>query len=394
MFITRELSTELLKLSGQYPVIALLGPRQAGKTTLAQLVFSQYKYANLELPDIRNLAAADPRTFLQRFGPPVVIDEIQREPQLLSYIQDWVDNHKINGQFILTGSNQLQLNEAITQSLAGRVAILKLLPFSICELAKANISLSRDEYLSKGFLPRIYDRQQEAFRAYGNYLETYVERDLRQLINIRNLSHFNVFLKLLAGRVGQVVNLHSLSNDVGVSSATLSQWLSVLEASFIIYRLYPYYENFGKRLIKSPKIYFIEPGLVSYLLGIEAPTEAGRDPLIGGLFENMVVIDILKTRLNAVAPVNLYYYRDSNGYEVDLIFENKRMLIPVEIKSAMTFNDGMTSAISRFQKLTTKAGRGYVVYAGELEYESDKYGLRNFKNISDIFLGQKEPRTA
>lgn len=386
MPIKRELTAKLLKLAGQYPAVSLIGPRQAGKTTLARLAFDQYNYANLELPDIRNLAATDPKAFFHRFAPPLIIDEIQREPQLLSYIQDWVDNHRANGQFILTGSNQLQLNASITQSLAGRVAILKLLPFSIYELAQAGISLSRDEYLSKGFLPRIYDQEQEPFTAYGNYLQTYVERDLRQLINIRDLSHFNIFLKLLAGRVGQVVNLHSLANDVGVSSATLSQWLSVLEASFIVYRLHPYYENFGKRLIKSPKIYFTEPGLVSYLLGIQTPAEAGRDPLIGGLFENMVVADILKTRFNAAMPADLYYYRDSNGNEVDLIFENKRMLTPIEIKSAMTFNDKMTGAISYFQKVTSRAGKGYVVYAGELEYASDTYALRNFKNTRDIFL--------
>lgn len=385
MSIERELTSKLLELSSQYPVVSIIGPRQAGKTTLTRLVFDRFHYANLELPDIRNLAATDPRAFFHRFAPPVIIDEIQREPQLLSYIQDWVDNNRVNGQFILTGSNQLQLNESITQSLAGRVAVLKLLPFSIHELAQAGISFDRDEYLSKGFLPRIYDQQQEPFTAYGNYLETYVERDLRQLINIRDLSHFNIFLKLLAGRVGQVANLHSLSGDVGVSSTTLSQWLSVLEASFIVYRLHPYYENFGKRLVKSPKIYFAEPGLVSYLLGIQTPAEAGRDPLIGGLFENMVVADILKSRFNAAMPANLYYYRDSNGNEVDLIFENRRTLVPVEIKSAMTFNDNMTDAISYFQKIAPRAGRGYLVYAGDLEYSSESYQLRNFRSIRDIF---------
>jgi uncharacterized protein len=249
--------------------------------------------------------------------------------------------------------------------------------------------LSRDEYLTKGFLPRIYDQQQEPFKAYGNYLETYGERDLRQLIQIRNMAQFNTFLKLLAGRVGQMVNLHSLSNDVGVSSATLGQWLSVLEASFIVYRLHPFYENFGKRMVKSPKIFFTEPGLVSYLLGIQTPGEVSRDPLIGGLFENMVVADILKTRFNVAMPSNLYYYRDSNGHEVDLIFENKRALTPIEIKSAMTFNDNMTDGIRYFQKITSKARKGYVVYAGELQYSSDGYELINFKNIRSVFSGQE-----
>ncbi|MBS1558115.1 MAG: ATP-binding protein [Bacteroidetes bacterium] len=385
MKIERELEDELKRLSKQYPVVSIIGPRQAGKTTLAQLVFDKHNYVNLELPDIRTLAHHDPRAFFHRFKTPLIIDEIQREPELLSYIQDWVDTNKANGQFILTGSNQLQLNESIAQSLAGRSAIVKLLPLSIYELTQANISLSRDEYLSKGFLPRIYAQQQEPFRAYGNYLETYVERDLRQQINIKNLSHFETFLKLLAGRVGQVVNLNSLASDIGVSSVTLAQWLSVLEASFIVFRLHPYYENFGKRLVKSPKIYFTEPGLVSYLLGIQSAAEAGRDPLIGGLFENLVIADILKTRFNAALPPNLYYYRDSNGQEVDIIFEHKRKLIPVEIKSAMTFNSSMSESIVRFKKITPKAGKGYVVYAGELEYTTDEYEVMNFKNIRTLF---------
>lgn len=241
----------------------------------------------------------------------------------------------------------------------------------------------------KDFCRVFTDQHQEPFRAYGNYLETSVERDLRQQINIRNLTHFETFLKLLAGRVGQIINLHSLSNDIGVSSATLSQWLSVLEASFIVFRLYPHYENFGKRLIKSPKIYFIEPGLVSYLLGIQTSNDAGRDPLIGGMFENMVVIDILKTRFNAGMPGNLYYYRDNHGNQTDLIFENKRELIPIEIKSAMTFNEHLVRGINYFQKIAKKAGKGFLIYSGDLEYASDKYEVRNFKNIHDIFSNEE-----
>lgn len=379
--IDREIKSELLNLANQYPVVTIIGPRQAGKTTLSKMVFSTYAYANLELPDIRNLAADDPNAFFQRFKTPLIIDEIQRVPELLSYIQTIVDNSNTPGTFIITGSNQLQLSESITQSLAGRTAILKLLPLTINEIEHSTIHQSRDEYLSKGFLPRIYDQRQEPFRAYGNYLETYVERDLRQQINIKNLSHFNVFLKLLAGRVGQVINLHSLSNDIGISSVTLAQWLSILETSFILYRLNPYYENFGKRLIRSSKIYFTEVGLASYLLGLSNAEEVNRDPLLGGLFENLVIMDILKTRYNLGLTGNMYYFRDHHGNEIDLIVESKRQLIPVEIKAAMTFNNKMTKGIDYFQKISTKSTKGLVIYSGDLEYESEKYQLCNFKNV-------------
>lgn len=384
--IKRQITQELITLSKEYPVVTIIGPRQAGKTTLAKNAFSDYTYVNLELPDLRELATTDPNAFFHRFKRPVILDEIQRAPQLLSYIQAIVDMDNRVGDFILTGSNQLQLSESITQSLAGRTAILKLLPLSISELEGSGIVMQRDEYLSKGFLPRIYDKGQEPFRAYGNYLETYVERDLRRQINVKNLGQFKTFLKLLAGRVGQIVNLNSLSNDIGISSTTLSQWLSVLEASFVIFRLNPYFENFGKRLIKSSKLYFTEPGLTCFLLGIQSPSDVTRDPLIGGLFENMVIVEILKRRMNAGMPDNLYFFRDNHGNEVDVILEDKRRLIPVEIKSAMTFNKQMTKSIAYFQRITSKAQKGFVVYAGDMEYESDRYNLLHFRNASKIAL--------
>lgn len=386
--ISREITEELINISKQYPSVTIIGPRQAGKTTLAKHAFKNYTYVNLEQPDIRHLAENDPNAFFGTFKSPMIIDEIQRVPQLLSYIQVIVDQNNKPAEFILTGSNQLQLNESITQSLAGRTAILKLLPFTIGELEQSKISLTRDEYLSRGFLPRVYDQNQEPFKAYGNYLETYVEKDLRSQINIKNLTHFEVFLKLLAGRVGQVVNLNSLSNDVGISSNTLSQWLSVLEASFIIFKLNPYYENFGKRLIKSPKIYFTEVGLASFLLGIESPKEISRDPLLGGLFENMVILDTLKMRFNLGLPSNLYYYRDNHGNEVDLILESNRQLIPIEIKAAMTFNNNMVKGISYFQKITQKAAKGYLIYAGDLEYNTEEHQIVNFKNTKQALMAK------
>ncbi|MEP0986303.1 ATP-binding protein [Ekhidna sp.] len=378
--ILREIEKELRRLSKEYPVVTILGPRQAGKTTLAKHVFDQHQYVNLELPDHRLLAMNDPNAFFDRFKRPLIIDEIQRVPDLLSYIQVMVDETNKVGDFILTGSNQFQLSESVSQSLAGRTAILKLLPLSVNELTRNGQQLTRDEYLSKGFLPRIYDQNQLPFKAYGNYLETYIERDLRQQINIRNLTSFRIFLKLLAGRVGQVLNLSSLSNDVGVSSTTLSEWLSVLEASYIIYRLPPYYNNFGKRLIKSPKIYFTEIGLASYLLDIKNPSEANRDPLLGGLFENLVIIDLLKKRYNRGLSPSLYFFRDNHGNEVDLLIEEKRKLIPIEIKAAMTFHDRFANALNKFRVLSKSVEKGCIVYAGELEFESENYSVINFQN--------------
>jgi len=385
--ISRKIHHELINLANQYPVVSVIGPRQAGKTTLVRSAFPSTSYVNLELPENRNLAANDPKAFFHRYTSPLIIDEIQRVPELLSYIQVIVDEHNSAGQFILTGSDQLQLSEEITQSLAGRTAILKLLTFSISELLDAGISHTRDEWIAKGFLPRIYDQKLEPFKAYGNYLETYVERDLRKQINIRNLATFEAFLKLLAGRVGQVLNLQSLSNDLGVSSPTIQQWISILEASFVVFRIYPYYKNFGKRIIKSPKLYFTEVGLAVYLLGIQNKEQVSRDPLLGGIFENLVVADILKSRLNAGLPPNLYFFRDSNGNEVDLVIEENRSLTAVEIKSAMTYKESFTRGIDYFQKinLNNQIKKGVVIYAGGLEFESDSHIVRNFSNIEGLF---------
>ena len=316
--------------------------------------FPNHAYANLEAPDIRLLATSDPHAFFSQFPPPVIIDEIQRVPELLSTIQVLADSNPQRGQYILTGSHQLRLQEAVAQSLAGRTALLRLLPLSISELKATGITHTRDEFIYQGFMPRLYNEKINPTRLYRNYCQTYIERDIRQMINLRSLTDFENFTRLLAGRVGQILNLSSLSNDVGVSSTTLKEWLSVLEASHTIFRLNPYFENFGKRIIKSPKIYFTDVGLASYLLGIESPALATRDPLIGNLFENMVVIEALKARLNAGKEPELYFYRDNKGNEVDLLFRQNRQLIPIEIKSAMTFKPEFAKGIARFQKTSDK----------------------------------------
>lgn len=382
--IKRELEQELINMAEQYPVVTVTGPRQSGKTTLARVVFPEYSYCNLELPDLRQLALDDPRALLSAFPLPVIFDEVQRVPELLSYIQVMADEADRPGQIILTGSQQLNLHEAVAQSLAGRTALLTLLPLSIRELLEAGVSLSRDEYIYKGFFPRVYKDNLEPTKAHRNYYQTYIERDLRQISNIRNLSLYEKFMHLLAGRVGQLLNLNALSGDVGVSATTLNEWLSILEASYIIFRLKPYHENFGKRVVKSAKIYFIDPGLAAYLLGITEPAKVSRDPLMGNLFENLVVAEALKTRLNRGFDANVYFYRDSNGNEVDLLYKSGRVLLPVEIKAAMTYNETMLKSINYFHKLT-KAGPGFLIYSGELEFSKDEKKVINFINTYKVF---------
>ncbi len=350
------------------------------------MTYPEYSYCNLENPEIRQLAEDDPNSFFKQYKMPLIIDEIQRVPSLLSYIQTIVDEKNESGLFLLTGSQQLSMSAAITQSLAGRTALLNLLPLSIRELIDADFSIERDSVIQTGFLPRIYDKGLDPFKANRNYFQTYIERDLKQLSHVRNLSNFDRFMRMLAGRVGQVLNLHSMSNDLGVSSTTLSEWISILEASFLIFRLYPYYENFGKRLIKSPKLYFTDIGLVSYLLGIDSPWQVSRDPLIGGLFENMVVMEALKSRLNLGLDSNIYFFRDNNGNEVDLIYKKHNDLIPVEIKSAMTYNENLTKGISYFQRISKKASRGFLVYAGNLNLEKENFRIINFKDTAEIFI--------
>ncbi len=384
--IRRTIQTELAYLSGQYPIVTITGPRQSGKTTLAQMQFPDYNYVNLENPEERALAEQDAVEFLRRYSPPVIIDEIQRLPMLLSYIQTESDRLNQKGAYILTGSHQPALKAQITQSLAGRTAILQLLPLSIAELSANGISMDRDEYLTKGFMPRIYTENLDPVRYYRNYYLTYVERDARQLINLRNLSAFEIFIKLLAGRIGQLVNLSSLGNDVGVSGTTIAEWLSVLEASYIIFRLPPYYENFGKRLTKSAKIYFTEVGLAAYLLEIETPAMAARDPLLGGLFENMVVVEALKARYNAGKDAQLYFFRDSNGLEIDLLHSVARKLHPIEIKAGRTFTKDFTKNIDALRKLNDKTAAGTVIYAGEPEQKIGENALMNFRSTAKIFL--------
>lgn len=364
--IRRDIEPELHRLLTEYPVVSLLGPRQAGKTTLARQALPDYAYVNLEQPDVRQLAMDDPRAFLARHQPPVILDEIQRVPELLSYIQAEVDAQPGNGRYVLTGSHQLSLREALSQSLAGRTALLYLLPFSIAELRNADIVLPRmEDYLYQGFLPRIYDQQQRPTPAWSNYYQTYVERDVRQLINLKDALIFEKFLRLLAGRAGQLMNISSLAGDVGVSIPSIQHWLSILEASFVLFRLPPYFENFGKRVIKSPKYYFTDVGLLSFLLGIETPEQVARDPLVGHIFENLVVMEVVKTLHNSGKQANLFFYRDSNGLEADLLLPKGRDLIPVEIKASTTYRPELLKGLTRVAALSSRMKTPTLVYAGD-----------------------------
>ncbi|MEM8867131.1 MAG: ATP-binding protein [Verrucomicrobiota bacterium] len=381
MLIARHILSELETLLTEYPIVTILGPRQAGKTTLAKHFLEGYGYSNLEDPEQRELAENDPRAFLAGLPDKVIIDEIQRVPELLSYLQVIVDAKQANGQFVLTGSHQLSLREGISQSLAGRTALLHLLPLSISELAVAGVSYANfEDYAFHGFLPRIHEQKQRPATAYSNYYQTYVERDVRQLIQVRDSSLFEKMLKLVAGRSGQIIDYSSLANDVGVDAKTIRHWLSILEASFILFKLPPYYDNFGKRIIKSPKYYFTDVGLLCFLLGIRESAQITRDPLVGQIFENLVVIEILKSRYNQGQLPDLYYFRDSNGNEVDLILPEGPKHKAIEIKSAQTFKTEQLKGLRRFKKLAAGTNESFLIYNGKQQILSDSITTLNFRD--------------
>ena len=366
----------------KYPVITITGPRQSGKTTLARATFPDKPYANLENPVTRQFAAEDPLAFLNQYPEGAIIDEIQRVPELLSYLQVIVDEKQKNSLFILTGSQQFELMQGISQSLAGRTALLKLLPFSISEISPY-FSLTIDEMICKGFYPRIYDQGIPPDQAYGDYYETYVERDLRQLITIKNLSLFQRFVKLCAGRCGQLLNLSSLANDTGISQSTAREWMTVLEASYIVFLLQPFHANIGKRLIKSPKIYFYDVGLASWLCGIEDVKQIATHPLRGHLFENMVVMEALKYRYNRGKRNNFYFFRDSNGNEVGLLYTMGADILPIEIKSGQTITSSYFSGLKKFRSLfpDNLPWSSFLIYGGDEEQRRQDTTVMNIFSL-------------
>jgi predicted AAA+ superfamily ATPase len=382
----RELGRELLNSAKHYPVVTIIGPRQSGKSTLVRACFPDMPYKNLEDPEIMRYVNEDPKSFLKQNSNGVILDEIQNAPELLSYIQVIVDENKASGQFILTGSHQLALHAAIAQSLAGRTAMLTLLPLSINELQNNGFDLTVDKQILQGGYPRIYAQNLDCTRAYADYYRTYVQRDVRQMINIKDISLFEKFIKLCAGRIGAIFEASSLANEVGVSGHTINSWLSILEASHVIFRLQPYFENFGKRSIKSPKLYFTDVGLASYLLDIENISQVARDPLRGALFENLVILELMKYRFNQGAAANIYYYRDNHKNEVDVIIKYGNELIPIEIKSAETFHRDFLKHVSYLQKIAgNRVKKAYVIYAGINGQKVQDVSVINYKDTSKIW---------
>ena len=363
--IPRTLKPVLQNLATQYPVVTVTGPRQSGKTTLCRDAFNKKPYVNLESPNVREFARSDPRGFLASYRDGAILDEIQRAPQLLSYLQPMIDERDEPGLFILAGCIQFEVMLTITLSLAGRGALLKLLPLSIEELTATKETCTIDQILLNRFYPRIYNSGIDPTQALGDYVETYVERDIRQLIAIKDLALFEKFVRLCAGRVGQLLNLQSLGNDVGISHTTAKNWLTLLEAGFVVFLLQPWHTNLSKRQIKSPKLYFYDVGLASYLLGAENELHINRHPLRGNLFENLIVIDALKYRYNRGKRSNLYFWRDAKGNEVDLLIENGPDVTPVEIKAGATISSDYFKGLRTFSaRLPSPTRNSALVYGG------------------------------
>jgi predicted AAA+ superfamily ATPase len=386
--IIRDITSEFVRSAAEYPVVTVLGPRQSGKTTLATMTFPDKPYFSLEDPDTRAAAAADPRGFLEQLKDGGILDEIQRLPILLSYLQGMVDKAKTKkrGQFILTGSHQPQLHEAITQSLAGRTAMLTLWPFSLHEIRGYTTAKDPFAMIVRGCFPRVWEDELDPRRFFNSYLQTYVERDVRAMILLRDLTQFQQFVTLLAGRVGQIVNLNSLANDVGVSATTLRNWLSVLKASYVIFEMMPFSENVRKRTIKSPKIFFTDVGLAAFLLGIHTAEQAYRDPLRGSLYENLVIADIMKGAMNRGIRHEFYFFRDSHGNEIDLLIRKQGRLIPVEIKSAGTFSTDFVKGLNWFQALGVKGtASGAVLYNGDRQFNIHGTSIINPLLTEDIW---------
>lgn len=375
MFIPRLIEQSIKEHIRQYPIISLTGPRQSGKTTLLKSVFPEYKYVSLEDIDNREFAFNDPRGFLDIYNKYVIIDEAQRVPHLFNYLQSKVDNDQIMGQYILSGSQNFLLLEKITQSLAGRVAIFRLFPFEFNELKSVGL-LNKDfhEHFYKGFYPSVYDRNLNPTTYYNNYIDTYVERDVRSIIAVKDLTIFRTFLKLCAGRVGQLLNLNAIANECGISANTCRAWLSILETSYIIYLLPPYFQNQSKRLVKNQKLYFWDTGLLSYLLEIRHPEQLQMHYLRGNIFENMIISEISKFNYHHLMHKNLYFYRDSNQNEIDLMVSDSSKFDLIEIKSSKTINTDFFKGLQNFEKHSKPlVNKKYLVYGGNesrIQYET------------------------
>lgn len=379
--INRAITQKILAYTKKFPVVAVTGPRQSGKTTLVKNIFPDYTYINLEDIEKRTFAKEDPKGFFSIYPSKLIIDEVQYVPELFSYIQLNADEQKIPGNYILTGSQNFSLLEKISQSLAGRVGLFNLLPFSYSELKNTEFNFTDyEEYLFKGFYPGIYDIGFEPYEWYPNYLNTYVERDLHQIINVSDLSLFRQFLKICANNIGQTVNFSAIGNVIGVSYNTIKKWLSVLETSYIIYLLPPYYKNYNKRLTKSPKLYFVDVGLACNLLGIKKTDDLKFHFLKGNLFENFIISELLKHKMNTLSGVELFFWRDNNKTEIDCIIEDGTEVYTVEIKSGRTINDSFFKNLNKINELFDNVANSYLVYGGSEKQKRKNITVTGWKN--------------
>lgn len=394
MPILRQAQATAQRLAKGFPIVALTGPRQAGKTTLARLTFGDKPYVSLEDPEEREFAISDPRNFLARFPQGAILDEIQRTPALFSYLQGLVDTRQRMGDFILTSSQQFSLHSGISQSLAGRVGLIQLLPFSMGELTNAKQqAASLETQMLTGGYPPLYDRPIAPPDWYGNYVATYLERDVRELLAVRDLALFQRFLKMCAARSGQLLNLSALAADCGISHVTAREWLSVLEASYVVHLLRPWHNNLGKRLVKTPKLYFLDTGLLAWLLGIHDATSLATHAQRGALFETLIVAEFIKHAFNAGRAAELYFWRDSNGHEVDLLVPQAAQMRPVEIKSGATFASDWLRSVNKWRDLAGElAAPGQVIWGGSQSYVREGNEITAWHDLPNKLTARERER--
>jgi predicted AAA+ superfamily ATPase len=385
--LPRSVAPRLAELARYYPVVAISGPRQAGKTTLARAVFADKLYVSLEDPDVRMLAMGDPRGFLSQFPDGAVLDEAQRAPELFSYLQTRVDADGRMGLFVLTGSQQFGLMEGISQSLAGRVGSLHLLPFSLDEIAPTRSELTLEDWLFNGFYPPLHDRAIPPHVWFADYLATYVERDVRRMIQVRDLDAFHRFVLMCAARTGQLLNLSSLAADCGITHNTAHAWLGVLEASYIVMRLPPFHRNFGKRLTKTPKLYFLDPGFAAWLSGVRDAASLATGLMRGPLFETLVVAEFVKRRRNGLRGEELYFWRDATGHEIDLLVtRGEEVIAAVECKSGRTVAEDWFPPLAQFAKLAG-APRRLIVFGGDANQPRSEVPVYGWRSLGRAFDG-------
>ena len=384
--IARHLKDKLIEVSRYFPVITISGPRQSGKTTLIRDAFPDLPYQLLESPDKKALIMSDPRAFLAQFPKGAILDEVQNIPELFSYLQGIVDDNP-EKKFILSGSQNFLLLEKITQTLAGRTGVLKLLPLSLAELKNTKFELKDPfEFILKGGYPRLYNQNIPIEFFYSSYVQTYIERDVRTIINVGDLNTFQIFLSLCAGRVGQILNIDSLASDTGITFNTAKKWLSILEASYIVRLLYTHHKNFNKRLVKSPKLYFFDTGLASYLLRIKNQEQLEIHFQRGALFENFVINELMKYRYNSAQRDDLYYWRDKHGKEIDCIIDRGEKLIPIEIKSGKTYTKDFFKGLNYWNKLSgNNPESSFVVYGGDESQKLPHGNLLAWDGLDEIY---------